>query len=707
MSAVHKRSCQSCNKTFSKAEHLTRHLRSHTKERPYACSICGKLYSRSDVLRRHEKSHRNASVSTPEHPDRDTTMLTPFSQETHNPPLIPDYSANVSGISSHSLGANELQSIDAQSLHDPILNIDSSSWLLGTELDVDALDFTLSSAVSEWAQLPSRPFSARTGDVCTLDTSTPILTGAMPTHPQQQPADHVRQKWFTRLTVEEGMWNAQSAFTNRGSSMGQGIVAADENYRAGLSQRLQPRMHDESLPSSDQLNLFANLFFSRFNSLLPIVHLPSFRPTMENSLLFISICSVGSLFVGSASAVAQGIRLFERLNKAILASWEAILSNSPSDALSMVQAAVLGQTFAILSGRPKSLVLADVLHGTVMAWARESAKTALQVPSDPRTLDPTRNDLDEQWSRWIDHEQRRRVEIAFDIHDAELASLLHHEPLRKHRFGQYPRVAPDALFTAPTASRWAELYKKSPTQNSSFVIPEDPLQTAVAYSKFSAYGALESINAHVIEARRSNTFDEHESRRLSNMLMRWWRIFTSHFHHETESDSFSLPVLWHSVFISIYADIDLLEQAIGRDGQEFASSKASLIRSWASSPDASRCLVHALLIQQNLERMRVSSEPAIHIPRALFSAALAWFCFTRVGGRHAIDTNAFDAPEIQLVGSFAGLQTPQGQDLSDAAFANVSHLHRLIDLLNRFNRWGISQTFTSVLCAALENKQSP
>jgi hypothetical protein len=40
------RACRVCKKSFSKSEHLKRHLRSHTKERPYTCTTCGKSYSR-------------------------------------------------------------------------------------------------------------------------------------------------------------------------------------------------------------------------------------------------------------------------------------------------------------------------------------------------------------------------------------------------------------------------------------------------------------------------------------------------------------------------------------------------------------------------------------------------------------------------------------------------------------------------------------
>ncbi|KAL4874503.1 hypothetical protein BJY04DRAFT_224966 [Aspergillus karnatakaensis] len=651
-------------------------------------------------------------------------MFTPLSQGTPNPTslqLIPDCASTMLELPNQSAMIGEFQSIgmlsglEAGSRDDPSFSSDPSSWFLGAGLDVDALDFTLSSAVSEWAQLPPPILLSNPTDVPTSSYSS----GPIPTVPQELLADSVSRRWFTRHVVEEGSPrnNSQATLSSNhegGSHFGQGNLAADEDYRARLSQTLQPRLHNESLPSSDRLNLFASLFFSRFNSLLPIVHVPSFKPTMENSLLFISICSVGSLFVGSGLAVAQGTRLFERLNKAILASWESVLSQSRSNALSMVQAAVIGQTFAILSGRPKTLMLADVLHGTVMAWARESDKHALQPPLVPQNLDPgtTGADLDEQWTRWIDQEQRRRVETALNIHDAELASLLHHEPLRKHRLSTIPCVASDELFTAPIAPRWAELYKKSPiTQDISLIIADVPLHAAVRHSRFAVYGVLECINAHVIEARRSNTLDEHESRRLSSVLMQWWRIYTNHFSVDSDNDPFSLPVLWHSVFLGIYADVDLLEQAIGRDGESRAADASSRIRSWATSLDASKCLVHAILIHQYLERMRVSAEPAIHVPRAIFTAALAWFCFTRLGSGHTITTDAFDAPEIRLVGNLfptlGSSRDAQSQGFGEAStFASVSYLHRLIDLMGRFGRWGISESFSSILCAALESKQS-
>ncbi|KAJ5365304.1 hypothetical protein N7517_008190 [Penicillium concentricum] len=75
-----------------------------------------------------------------------------------------------------------------------------------------------------------------------------------------------------------------------------------------------------------------------------------------------------------------------------------------------------------------------------------------------------------------------------------------------------------------------------------------------------------------------------------------------------------------------YADMDLLERAVGRDGRVLAFEVSSLAREWACSLNASRCLLHASLIARYLERTSISAEPGIHVPRALFSAALVYMC---------------------------------------------------------------------------------
>ncbi|XP_069506427.1 zinc finger protein 282-like isoform X2 [Ambystoma mexicanum] len=49
--------CTVCGNTFSLRDHLIRHLRTHTGERPYQCGECKKRYTLKAYLKRHQRTH--------------------------------------------------------------------------------------------------------------------------------------------------------------------------------------------------------------------------------------------------------------------------------------------------------------------------------------------------------------------------------------------------------------------------------------------------------------------------------------------------------------------------------------------------------------------------------------------------------------------------------------------------------------------------
>ncbi|KAJ5679879.1 hypothetical protein N7462_008123 [Penicillium macrosclerotiorum] len=769
------RVCPVCAQAFKKAEHLARHLRSHTKEKPFGCPVCRKAFARQDTLLRHSRSHpvSNAnsgaakmhSMSTEEDPDpreiapellsqpSETTviaaadhppmplhldvgtmagqMMAPMSPpnstslDQHTPNLsIGDsashpYPIQVTPLSSlFSLEAGDTwrpQASPQPMMWDPRLDRDWEALLTGDDFDLDAVNLSLLYATSDYVPASDALYSMEDSRGSLQPSSTIDDDSA------QRRANTVQRKWHTFCDLptpgqttpnipHEGGW-------------------IDEPYRKRLAERLQQRVQHGILPSTPFLDLCIQAYFSKLHPFFPVVHMPTFRPGTQNSVLLLSICSAGSLFVGSPRAISHGISMFERLNKAILSSWESYTAKVGASSLVVLQASIIGQTFGLLMGRPKDLTGIEVWHGSLVAWARKAKLFHLQHPSYD-LLNLEGQSLEDAWLAWIQIEVKKRIVLGLIIHDAELARLHHHETILRHSFDRLPSISSTELFTAPTAAHWkilmleslshAPLQTQNPEAPGDFALcamlesisalasedshfPSDPLSSSITTSP------SESITATTSSATTTTTFSPSSlpSRQCHDLLISWYTQYHSPL--STKASWPGLLMLWHSIFITLHADINALECAAGRDGYAAAQKHIPYARAWVRSPAAKRCLLHALLIQRTFESLSAGADPALHVPMCLYYAGLVWACIMCFG------TGADElvlAPkehvhfeELRLLGGDGiGLFLEQMGEVQPRRVVTGS-LFRIIDLLQRISHWKIAQSLATTLLALVEETQ--
>lgn len=525
----------------------------------------------------------------------------------------------------------------------------------------------------------------------------------------QLQADRVKDTWFTQNADSPSsmvLENPSECTSGIASPLVTSSPEVNDYQRTRLQRRLQIRSFETPIPSTEFLNSCIRLYFSKGHTFFPVVHPATFRPSKANTPLTLAVCVMGTLFMSSQQALDVGVHLFERLNKATLLYWEKAKKGDPSELISIIQGAVLAQAFSLLSGIPSLLLTADAFHGPPIAWSRHQGLFRVRHSVNIRPNLPP-EDLEQIWREWAKNEEYIRTTHALAIVDAELARLLHHEPVMRLRCKSLVPSASNQLFMARNANEWKYQYL-SETQNWSIYGGHGLSQASIfsfdiskipTTSTFTAYAVLQELGMRVIATKSEEHNAASTMQVLYSQLCAFFHQFLSNDISQV-SELHGLQVLWHSVFISMFTDLDLLEKAVGREGSQIAAEERVHVTRWAESGDAKRAVSHALLVKRRVESMTVLDEPAIHIPLSLFNAGVVLFCYGKFGSRHEkeqILSPDRALPEFKLLGRSAASLLQGAWESSSCELMFQDSLYTIMQLLQRIGSWGLSRRFATIL----------
>lgn len=224
-------------------------------------------------------------------------------------------------------------------------------------------------------------------------------------------------------------------------------------------------------------------------------------------------------------------------------------------------------------------------------------------------------------------------------------------------------------------------------------------------SDFGLCAMLESISALVCDNRHSDASWLDTAQRCHELLTIWYEKYQTGIIVGRQHGKAGLMMLWHSIFMMLHADMDALEVSCGREGEQAAPKALEYAQAWAKSADATRCVLHAVLIQRHFKSIAVGAEPSIHVPLCLYHCGIVWYCYSRFGPGDecmASTEENLDFPELRLLGINNGKKIIVEEIGRDGP--GLNQLFTVIDLLQRINHWKIGQSFASTLLALVEEE---
>ncbi|KAH9889598.1 fungal-specific transcription factor domain-containing protein [Xylariomycetidae sp. FL2044] len=214
------------------------------------------------------------------------------------------------------------------------------------------------------------------------------------------------------------------------------------------------------LLSHTSVQAYSDLYFTRFNTAYPLIHLATFEPSRTEPLLLLSMILLGATY-GEQSAHQLALCIHDVIRPLILA--HASFSAKPD--LWMLQTILLVECFGKSRADQKQHDMSHLFHGMLINLIRRSDCQSVH-PSRPGPRDhhgdPAHND--ESWRKWVESEEKKRLALLCFLWDTQHAVLFCQSLCMSAFELRLPLLCDQRLWEAPTATAWVEISRCTPPE---------------------------------------------------------------------------------------------------------------------------------------------------------------------------------------------------------------------------------------------------
>ncbi|KAL7812750.1 hypothetical protein V8C26DRAFT_174702 [Trichoderma gracile] len=510
--------CRYCSRTFPRTEHLRRHERTHTKEKPHGC-ICGRAFSRQDLLSRHVKLTKEEG-----HGPLSPSVSSRHGQLVDSPgPAMPD---DVLEDEPKTGGGTQTTPLEASNLLPAALTDGLDTFWDSFQLQYNPFDlaffnpeFSMSfpafdtapllSGTSTVSSTPDSDISSRTEESIWQD-DLPCASALLNTQPSKDPTAPPRPRVPKTSTGSQNPASWLPCPRNPCYMTSQDYDQISQSAKENAA--ILP--FDFQLPSKHTLSRYIE-GYSSFNLHRPFLHLSTTRFGQMPLELVFAIAAMGAQYRFEAESAlslyyaAKSI-IDVRLDKSSAAVAEAARNST-------VRARPAGQGVAhpaATSTKGDRLAIetiqAMIICMSLCSWEYKNLLPdafclAEQVALHLRQggyLNAEEAPGDETWQQWINSEGRRRtVLIAFVLFN--LHTIFYGTPprLMVREIWSIQMPQHEAHWWASTASEWEEARRRHPPLSGTFgdyyldmIVPSESRDHSHCTS---AFGNLVSIHGLV------------------------------------------------------------------------------------------------------------------------------------------------------------------------------------------------------------------